>query len=308
MTYFNILIGSLNVLVISFLLQRLRGELMPRLSQFWLVVLTLFFAFGTTHFYLATLSGVWHTAQIVAFLPTSLGLLAILKKERRPKDYFWSILLISLAFWSRFSMVGLLVIPLGLWFWDWREKEIALRSLLTLLLIPVFFGLCLGLYNLIRFDSFFETGYRYVIYHPHFREAIDAHGLFSLKNIPQNLRFMLFEIPEISLREGLSINLNLNGNSFLFLAPPLLTALLAFPWKNKPYHSVLWLSVFMVMAPLLLVYTTGWIQFGYRFSLDFMTPLLVLSVFGVRGRPNAFYFGGVIFAIWMQFQGISILR
>ena len=30
------------------------------------------------------------------------------------------------------------------------------------------------------------------------------------------------------------------------------------------------------MIPLLLYYNTGWWQFGYRFSLDFMVPVMVL--------------------------------
>jgi hypothetical protein len=47
-------------------------------------------------------------------------------------------------------------------------------------------------------------------------------------------------------------------------------------------HSVqvlgAWLALVLLLIPLVTYYNTGWWQFGYRFSLDFMAPVLLLVV------------------------------
>lgn len=306
--YLNVLFGSFNVLVIYFLLRQTKRELLPDFSSLWVLIITLFFAFGTTHFYLATLSGVWHVAQVVSFLPATLGLLMIFKKKRTSRDYFWSSFFCSLAFFSRLSAIGLLALPVFLWFWDFRSRKEKLISLRALLVPFLFFFLLFCFYNYARFENPLETGYRHVIYHPHFEKIIQKNGIFSFKNIPRNLWFMTLETPAFTLGERINLLFNLEGNSIFFLAPPLLAIFLASPWKKKPYIASLWLALLATLAPILMVYTTGWMQFGYRFSLDLMTPLILLSVFGVKGKPNILCLLGIAFSVWMQLIGINALR
>ena len=43
----------------------------------------------------------------------------------------------------------------------------------------------------------------------------------------------------------------------------------------------------LLVTVLLLYYNTGWVQFGYRFSLDFMTPVLVLLAIGAGQRVSS---------------------
>jgi hypothetical protein len=45
-----------------------------------------------------------------------------------------------------------------------------------------------------------------------------------------------------------------------------------------------WLALGLLLIPLVSYYNTGWWQFGYRFSLDFMTPVLVLLAIGAGER------------------------
>src|SRR6185312_7639469 len=62
-------------------------------------------------------------------------------------------------------------------------------------------------------------------------------------------------------------------------------ALLLILWpKQKPaIHRALWITVACVAAPSLFYMNSGWVQFGYRFSLDYMVFLVVLLAIG--GRP-----------------------
>ena len=46
-----------------------------------------------------------------------------------------------------------------------------------------------------------------------------------------------------------------------------------------------WIALLLLMIPLLLYYNTGWWQFGYRFSLDFMVPVVVLLAVAM-GKSN----------------------
>jgi len=50
-----------------------------------------------------------------------------------------------------------------------------------------------------------------------------------------------------------------------------------------PLHRPLWLCVAAVALPSLLYQNSGWVQFGYRFSLDYMALLIMLLAIG--GRP-----------------------
>jgi hypothetical protein len=56
--------------------------------------------------------------------------------------------------------------------------------------------------------------------------------------------------------------------------------------RDKPaLHRALWLTVAAVALPSLLYQNSGWFQFGYRFSLDYMVFLIALIAIG--GRPIA---------------------
>jgi len=302
--YFNVFFGSLSVVVIYLLLERLRRQFLPRLSFFGVFLITFLFAFGTTQFYLAVNCGVWHTAQVVSFFPTSLGVYLIFKKKRSINNYFFSCLLISFAFLGRPPMVFLLMIPFCLALIEPAAKK---KKALWLMIWPVIFFCSLFLlYNWLRFDSPLENGYRYVIYHPHFQPLIETHGIYSLAYLPKNLWIMLLEIPGLSFQNGPQLSFNFDGSSIFFLTPPLLAIFLA--KARGIYRCSLWLALLAVVFPLLLIYSSGWLQFGYRYSLDFMVPLILLAVFGIKGKVNFLFFSGTIFAIWIHYLGIIALQ
>ncbi len=46
--------------------------------------------------------------------------------------------------------------------------------------------------------------------------------------------------------------------------------------------AALWLSIGLISVPLVLYYNTGWVQFGYRFSLDWLPLAFVLLAIGIK--------------------------
>lgn len=61
----------------------------------------------------------------------------------------------------------------------------------------------------------------------------------------------------------------------IFLTTPV-TAFLLWQWRKTWLFGVAWLTIALLLVPLLTYYNTGWWQFGYRFALDFMPLLLLL--------------------------------
>lgn len=63
----------------------------------------------------------------------------------------------------------------------------------------------------------------------------------------------------------------------------LVTPALIYVWRARQRSPLVigaWVAVALLVTVLMLYYNTGWVQFGYRFSLDFMTPVLVLLTIG----------------------------
>ena len=82
-------------------------------------------------------------------------------------------------------------------------------------------------------------------------------------------------------------------NLTAWLVSPILFLVL-WPRARGPLHRALWLTVALVALPSLLYQNSGWFQFGYRFSLDYMVFLFLLIAVG--GRPLSRWVKGLIIA------------
>jgi len=75
-----------------------------------------------------------------------------------------------------------------------------------------------------------------------------------------------------------------DGMSILLTTPAVFYVL-----KAKYNESVnLWalLAMLGIMVPIVLWFSTGWVQFGYRYSLDFLPFLLILIAAGMGKTMN----------------------
>lgn len=320
--YLSVLFASLNVVFVYLLLIRIKKEFLPNLSQFGIGILLLLFAFGTANFYVGTLGSVWHVDQIVTSFLATLGIYIIFKKNRSLRDYLISSAIFSLAFLGRPTIVLSLTLPLLLYFWEVFDKNRSVEARIKALKKGLFifgapflcFMLVFFLYNYFRFENIFDYGFNYIHEAPYLARLREQTGAFSFANVPKNLWYMLFEIPGISLGEKIMFSFNLNGNSILFLTPPFFAALLASPIVKKSqkympdfYIIAFWVTAIVTIFPSLMHYGSGWMQFGYRYSLDITVLLLVLSVFGIKGKINTLFVIGTIVSIVLYTWGIRSL-
>jgi hypothetical protein len=73
----------------------------------------------------------------------------------------------------------------------------------------------------------------------------------------------------------------------LFFTSPALAYLFRANLK-KPFVQACWIGVVSVMLPIITYYGVGWVQFGYRYALDFIPFLLLLTALGLpRPMTNA---------------------
>jgi hypothetical protein len=149
-------------------------------------------------------------------------------------------------------------------------------------LVPlVISGLALLGYNVMRFSNPLDFGYQTQNVARELAADLQTYGQFNIHYVPHNLWAMLLSGPVFDPATN-SIVPSVQGMSLQLTTPALL--FVAAAWKRSPLVIGSWISVVMLLIPLLTYYNTGWWQFGYRFSLDFMTPLLVLLAIGAGTR------------------------
>ncbi|MFZ5844981.1 MAG: hypothetical protein ACOY0S_00750, partial [Patescibacteria group bacterium] len=248
--YLSLFLASLNVLIMYYLLLRLRKEFFPQLSQLGIWLVLVMFAFGTAHFYVGTLGGVWHVEQMVSTFLGVLGFAVIFRQKRQIRHYVIATILFGLALLARATVSLMVVLPFSLYFWEHILQQQAvgarIRSIKRALVI---FGVPLMIlmslffwYNYLRFNDPFEYGFNYIQEAPYLEQLRQSSGIRSLANVPRNLWYMVGEIPSLSWEKHPILRFNLNGNSIFFLTPPLLAIFLALPitkikgkWQWHPY-------------------------------------------------------------------------
>ena len=264
-------------------------------DRVWIVAL---FALSTPLWWVVTLGGVWHTAQLVATCAT---LLALVEATGRRRPWLLG-LLAGAAFLARFPTV--MALPFYAWLamqqrsvphlgWP-TTTEVRRGSLAIAGFVPA--GLFTGWYNLVRFGSPLETGYRLVTACCPFFERELAKGFFSLRHLGKNLDYLLWHIPKMGdgpLRpDGL-------GLSVFITSPALLLAAKA-DWRN-PMLRWAGLTAVAVLVPSLVYYGGGWYQLGFRYFLDSIPFLMLPIASGARnglgiGWKALIVFGAVVSA------------
>lgn len=290
---FTIFFGALNAALLFLWLRLLaaRGEQRQREKDD--LLLACFFLFGTVNFYSSIRGEVWFTALVVG-QTMLLGYLMAAHQARHP---VWAGFFLACATLSRTTMAFAVISMLWeVWKldapWSVRTRRLALFA------APLFtIGLAQAWMNWARFGDPLVFGHE-LLYQNRVNERVARWGLFDLHYLEQNLHAAFTRLPIVE-RNPLRISYDLEGMS-LFITTPLYIWLL-WPRERPRLHRPLWLSVAAVGLPSLFYMNTGWVQFGYRFSLDY-TPLLftLLALGGRASTPSGRLLGlaGVGVNLW----------
>ena len=239
-------------------------------EEAWLAVLL---AFGSVFYFCAVQGRVWFTAHVIAVVITIL--------------YAWVSIEAAHPAWAGF-LLGLAVVTRGpqmvflapfFLFEAWRAgPAVRWRRILAFGAPLLAVGVVAAVFNQVRFGSPLEFGHSYLAVRQ--QTQIERYGHFSLHYLQRNLTVALTLLPyRLPTRPWFRIS----GHGLaLWLTTPALFLLLWPRVKNALFRPAL-LSVALVAACSLCYQNSGWLQFGYRFSLDYMVFLVVLLAIG--GRP-----------------------
>jgi len=238
---------------------------------YWVAGMT---AFGTLLFYVSVFGDFYYTAHVEAFVLLALFLL----EWAGPRRAVVLGLLLAMSALARTPTV-LAAVPFGLaLIWrrpDWLRRGLAFGAPMAAA-VAVY-----AAYNWARFGSPTETGYALSRLASEALVARRAIGLFSISQVPENIRLAL--LAGFTIR-GTSPFLvpSPSGLSMLLVSPGLLISLRAGIRSSGTW--VLWAAAALVAIPIFLYYGGGYVQYGFRYSLDFTPFLVALVAIGASRR------------------------
>ena len=278
-------------------------------ENLWLIAL---FAFGTSFYFSSVRGEVWFTALVMGFFFNTLYLYFAVDSK---KPYLAGLMLAiamatrpPTAFGCVFFGLQLLRIP--------NRREQIIKGLQFSAPILCVGGL-LMLYNSMRFESLTEFGHTFL--QDGQRASIREHGLFSPWFLKGNLAAAFGNLPRIT-SDAPFVQVSRHGISIFAATPALLLLLSTLKRKETSSSAVyrLWfvlIPLICVATPALFYQNTGWAQYSYRFSVDYLPYLalllgcsslvqgrafktlvvisILISLFGAItfGRFEQFYFG-----------------
>ncbi len=332
-----VVIGALDVALAFWVLGRLPIRAAAR------NLLTVFVGAGTALWYAASLGSTWYFAHVVAVGLTLAAVGVALDAEgheaRRDPAAPRAILdarqvvaglLLGLAATSRLTVVfgiPFLFLVGGGGGWPRRSASAALGVAIPILGLLAYTLAATGS----PFNPVYEALYQYeVLAYPELGYN-SAWSLQDVHYIPQSLGVMLFGFPELLPacaagvpREPWSAEAcswlvpDRRGTSLLLTSPAYLLALPALALMRDRRVAGALIATLAIAIVNLMHFSQGWVQFGYRFSLDFAPFLLVAVALGAqrfvgpRGKRPAWRIAGaaalVGASIAVQAWGIAWAR
>jgi hypothetical protein len=307
----DVALGALAPALLYLLLARLSRE--GKSERTWRenVLFSLLFAFGTVFFFSSVQGSVWFVAHVinaslvVGFLwyaldarnPIAAGVMLGLAIHTRANMAFVAPFFALEALRVHRLTAGSAPSSLMDW-WTGADKNKAIRACVQFA-IPVALAVFISRYlNVLRFDDWNETGYRYL--QIGWRGRIERWGLFNYHYLGRNLAIFLASTPWFT-RDFPYVVISLHGLALWITTPHYLELIRMRSKGTHGYTPFLALSAGAVLVVLLLYQNSGWVQFGFRFSNDIAVILIVLlalngskvnkrwlAVFAVAVAVNAF--------------------
>lgn len=309
---FSIGLAAASVALVSVLLDGLARRRVVRLDRAGRLWIVLLFMAGTVQWYVAVEGSVWFISQTCTVLFLALAAnLALARRSPLPAS-----LALGLAMLARphVLLTWPLLFALGRaaagetrgtgrsWAGDWKAALWRRRRWVAGSLAgPALACAGLGVYNAARFGNPLDFGYYSQKIEASLMDPLFSHGQFSIDHLARNLWLVLFH-GQIRDRWTGRETPDDQGMSVILTTPALLWILFAL-LRRDPVARGAWLAAGLTLVPLLLYYNTGWRQFGYRFILDLIVPLIVLVAIAAGRRINSVLGALIVASVWANVLG-----
>ena len=264
------------------------------------LALTVLFAFGSIYYCASVQGTVWYAAHVVACPLLALYVLFSVD-ARRPilagcvLGLAWATRPTTLLLAPFFAIEALasaraVAAPLvgsSRPVWRFLQGVNIPRAVRTcaLFALPLIIIVAISCWlNWLRFGDPFEVGYRYL--RIRWAARIEKWGLFNYHYVSKNLAVFLAALPWLS-NAAPYVRVSRHGLALWVTTPSYLGVL----WPKRVNPRIVGLSIAaLCVAVMNLSYqNSGWIQFGYRFSLDYSVLLIALLALGGRRFGVGFY-------------------
>lgn len=296
----SILLGAVNVSLAYIVLLKLFKD--TKLS--WLI--SILYAFGTIQWYHAEVGSSWYVAHIVALFFLWLSLLEFVTKQR----LFLIGLFIGGAYLARLPTivaVTFVLIFLREKFLSGKDiRQINFKNLISLILglLPALtFN---GLYNFLRFGQFGDIAYSLYLNSQSLaiKNSVFPHGFFSIYYLPERIKDIFLSFPIFSAHYPF-VTPSLYAMALYVVTPAFFLILYASFKKRLVYSSLI--TVFIMSVPSLIKGGNGFTQFGFRYSLDFLPFLLILTASGLENRFNIYSKSLLVLSIIINLWGVIMI-
>jgi hypothetical protein len=192
-----------------------------------------------------------------------------------------------------------LVIQLNL-----KDKKVNWKYVLkwgVLSAIPVILGAGFLLYyNYIRFGNFFDFGYVTINGAAKIVQNAQKYGLFNLHFVPFNLRSMFMALPELIPQCGYYLFRG-DGISIIMTTPAIIYVLRKF--NLSWWLGGCWFSIILSIALLAMYSNNGANQYGYRYIMDFIVPVIMIIAYNAGERISGFFKALIIGSFVINYYG-----
>lgn len=295
--FFFALLAGLGPMLLFLVLRRLRETGRSTRTLRDELLLTVLFAFGTVFFFVAVQGTVWFSAHVVAVACLGFYLLFGLDARRpilaglalgccfltRPTTAMLALFFAVEALRSSRKASSPEDEPDAYWMRRLRiflrgvDWKLAIRKSALFAAPILVVGAFAMWHNAARFDDPFEWGHSYL--QIRWRPRIETWGLFNYHYAAKNLAVFAGSLPWLSA-EPPHVQISGHGLALWFTTPALFFVLA--PRRTSGLHVALWLAIVPVMLLNLGYQNSGWVQFGYRFALDYLPLVFVLLAIGAR--------------------------
>lgn len=256
------------------------------------IAMTVLVAFGTNFWWVTNTGSVWMLAHVSAVFFLMAALVETTSKNRP-----WLVaLLVGLAGLSRLPVF--LTFPFFAYTVVWKTdaRRVIIRRLAIFAGVLAVMG---GLYLLYTYGEYgsltlgYERG-QFV------NQSWFSNGLFSIRYIPRQLNAIFFLGPVFNDTYPF-FKPSWVGMGLFFTTPALLYMFSA-SLKDKLALAALG-SLVLTSIPSLTYGVTGFLQFGYRFSLDILPFMVILVASGMRYRLNWLKIAVIVLSVGINLWG-----
>lgn len=272
----SMVFSAVNAVLVFLILDKFRQRQWLKISNtvvLWLVAL---FFLGTNHVWVGINGGVWFFSQVLTV--TCLG--GAVLSAINGWSPLWVGLGLALAIGARPNslMTWPFVFAIAMQVQQEAGSKVGIREWIGWSLksaVPIMLAVGgLLYYNFARFGNFLDFGYTTINGDVTIVQNAQDFGLFSPRYILRNLEVMFMTLPKLQWGEAWFILPSRLGFS-MFVSTPALFYLFR-RYDKKWWILGAWAAIILNIVLLILYHNTGSDQFGYRYILDFILPVLVL--------------------------------